>query len=283
MGDALMNGAVTDGAVPNGPGLDVGAPAVLDPSASTHPTAVLHPGVRVGPGARIGPGCVVGDRCATATEVGAGVVLGANTVVAAGIRIGVGAEVRPVSYVDRDVPPHAVVGGAPARIVGYSTTTVTAPAAAVPATVERPTPLSVRGATLLPMRRAVDLRGALVAGELPEQLPFPVARFFMVFDVPGEHLRGEHAHRACHQLLLAAHGSVTVMVDDGVRRETVVLSQPDLGLHIAPGTWGVQYGYTRDAVLLVLASHAYDPDDYIRDYTDFRDGVDGSAAPGVRS
>lgn len=246
------------------------APVVVHPTASTHPTAVLHPGVRVGPGAAIGPGCVVGGPSHDLTEVGAEVVVGANTVVAAGVRLGVGAEVRPVSYVDRDVPPHAVVGGAPARIVGYSTTTVAGPAARVPSVPDGPVPLSVRGATLRPMRRAVDLRGALVAGELPDQLPFPVARFFMVFDVPGEHLRGEHAHRECHQLLLAAHGSVTVLVDDGRRRETVVLSEPDLGLHIEPGTWGVQYGYTRDAVLLVLASHPYDPDDYVRDYTDFQ-------------
>ncbi len=258
-----------------------GAPAV-EGSASTHPTAVLHPGVEVGAGAAIGPGCVVGGPSAAPTRVGAHAVLGANTVVAPGVRIGEGAEVRPVSYVDRDVPPHAVVGGTPARIVGYSTTTAAAPAAVVPAAPERPTALSVRGATLLPMRRAVDLRGALVAGELPDQLPFPVARFFLVFDVPGEHLRGEHAHRACHQLLLAAHGSITVLVDDGERRETVVLASPDLGLHIEPGTWGVQYGYTRDAVLLVLASHPYDPEDYIRDYADFRRAVQPPGATATR-
>jgi hypothetical protein len=73
----------------------------------------------------------------------------------------------------------------------------------------------------------------------------------------------------CHQFLVAASGSVTVSVDDGKNRGSVVLSSPDRGLYIPPLTWGSQYQFSSDAVLLVLASHEYDDADYVRSYTDF--------------
>ena len=48
-----------------------------------------------------------------------------------------------------------------------------------------------------------------------------------------------------------------------------VLDDPAIGLHMAPMVWGIQYKYSADALLLVLASEHYDPDDYIRDYEAF--------------
>jgi UDP-2-acetamido-3-amino-2,3-dideoxy-glucuronate N-acetyltransferase len=62
---------------------------------------------------------------------------------------------------------------------------------------------------------------------------------------------------------------VSCLIDDGSVREEVRLDSPDLGLHIPPMIWGTQWRYTRDAVLLVLASHPYDADDYIREYEEF--------------
>jgi hypothetical protein len=90
-----------------------------------------------------------------------------------------------------------------------------------------------------------------------------------VFDVPSRETRGEHAHRACHQFLLCAKGSCAVVADDGVRRQEFLLDRPDLGLHLPPMIWGIQYKYTPDAVLLVFASELYDAADYIRDYDQF--------------
>ena len=100
-------------------------------------------------------------------------------------------------------------------------------------------------------------------------MPFSPQRYFLVFDVPGKEVRGEHAHRASHQFLVCARGSLNVVVDDGVNTEEVRLDRPDLGLHIPPLVWAVQYKYSADAVLLVLASDPYDPADYIRDYDEF--------------
>jgi hypothetical protein len=64
-----------------------------------------------------------------------------------------------------------------------------------------------------------------------------------------------------------------VSVDDGKNRASVVLSSPDRGLYIPPLTWGSQYQFSSDAVLLVLASHEYDDTDYIRDYSKYLEVV----------
>jgi hypothetical protein len=64
-----------------------------------------------------------------------------------------------------------------------------------------------------------------------------------------------------------------VLIDDGKHRQDVRLDRPDVALYIPPMIWGTQYRYTRDAVLLVFASHPYDADDYIRTYDEFLEEV----------
>jgi UDP-2-acetamido-3-amino-2,3-dideoxy-glucuronate N-acetyltransferase len=114
-----------------------------------------------------------------------------------------------------------------------------------------------------------DARGTLSVGELGRTLPFEPRRYFLVYGVPGPHVRGEHAHRECHQFLVCVTGSLTVRGDDGRERAEVTLDAPNLGLHIPPGVWAVQSQFSADAVLLVLASHFYDPADYIRTHDEF--------------
>ena len=92
----------------------------------------------------------------------------------------------------------------------------------------------------------------------------------MVFDVPSVETRGEHAHRECHQFLICVRGSCAVVADDGINRQEFLLDRQDLGIHLPPMVWGIQYKYSADAVLLVFASHYYDSTDYIRNYSEFR-------------
>jgi dTDP-4-dehydrorhamnose 3,5-epimerase-like enzyme len=113
-----------------------------------------------------------------------------------------------------------------------------------------------------------DLRGSLMAAEFRD-LPFVPARIFAVFGVPGEHIRGSHAHRECSQFLVCVAGTISCVVDDGEAREELLLDDPGVGLYLPPMIWGTQYKYSTDAVLVVLASHAYDPADYVRDYDVF--------------
>lgn len=115
----------------------------------------------------------------------------------------------------------------------------------------------------------IDHRGNLLVGQVPEQVPFEVKRFFVISHVPQGEPRGIHAHKECHQLLICLQGSLKAMVDNGEERKVISLSSNSQALHMPPGTWGAQYDYSEDAILLVLASQAYDPDDYIHDYEEF--------------
>jgi dTDP-4-dehydrorhamnose 3,5-epimerase-like enzyme len=91
----------------------------------------------------------------------------------------------------------------------------------------------------------------------------------MVFGVPNREIRGEHAHRRCHQFLICVRGNCAVVADDGTHRCEVVLDAPNRGVYLPPMTWAVQYRYSPDALLLVFASDLYDPSDYVRDYHEF--------------
>ncbi len=88
------------------------------------------------------------------------------------------------------------------------------------------------------LRLVKDLRGDLFAGEMESDIPFVARRYCMVLNVPTLEVRGEHAHRKCHQFLVCAKGSCSGLVDDGARRRNIVLSEPNLGLYIPPMIWG---------------------------------------------
>jgi dTDP-4-dehydrorhamnose 3,5-epimerase-like enzyme len=175
------------------------------------------------------------------------------------------------SVVTGDVPPYAIVTGNPARIVGYADSRQ--PERIAPASPQ-PAPrsvceTSVPGAHVHTLLCAEDLRGKIAVGDLANDVPFPVHRFFVVYAVPSSHVRGEHAHKRCIQYLIAVSGSIRVLIDDGQTREEILLDSPTKGLLIPPMVWATQFHYTADAVLLVFASDPYDPEDYIRDYEEF--------------
>jgi hypothetical protein len=129
--------------------------------------------------------------------------------------------------------------------------------------------LGVSNSTLFLMRRITDARGSLTVGEVPNEVPFSPARYFVVFDVPSMELRGEHAHKQCQQFLICLHGSCRVLLDDGQNRCEVTLDRPDMGVFMPQMIWGTQYRYSSDAVLLVFASRTYEAEDYLRSYDDF--------------
>lgn len=127
----------------------------------------------------------------------------------------------------------------------------------------------VRGVRLVELKEILADNGSLVIGEHPDQLPFVVERIFTLYGIPEGEVRGTHAHRRCEQFLICMNGSVTAGVDDGVNRVEVVLDRPSVGLYMPALTWGLQYQYSQDAVLVVLASDRYDAEDYIHDYDEF--------------
>jgi len=137
-------------------------------------------------------------------------------------------------------------------------------------------PTQVRGVSLHRMQRVSDSRGSLTVGEFERSIPFPVKRYFVVFDVPDSETRGQHAHRELHEFLICVRGSCAVVSDDGRCRQEFLLDQPDIGIHLPPLVWRIHYKYSPDAVLVVFASHYYDSEDYIRNYAEFCELVGAS-------
>jgi acetyltransferase-like isoleucine patch superfamily enzyme/dTDP-4-dehydrorhamnose 3,5-epimerase-like enzyme len=208
------------------------------------------------------------------TVIGCGASIGANATILPGLSIGKQAMIGAGAVVTRSVPPYAVVVGNPARIVGYADQDNRQNRLSVSAAFsedEKPSvkETHVHGVTLHTMPLVTDIRGNLTVGEFEQHIPFAVKRYFMVFDVPSAETRGEHAHKKCHQFLICAKGSVSVVADDAKNRQEFLLQKPNQGVFLPAGTWGIQYKYSADAVLLVFASEHYNAEDYIRNYNDF--------------
>lgn len=101
-------------------------------------------------------------------------------------------------------------------------------------------------------------------------VPFNIARVFYLYDIPGGEERGAHAHKKCHQLLIAASGSFDVFLNDGNLKKLVTLNRPYEGLYIPPGIWAAEIGFSSGSICLVLASQNYDEDDYIREFDNYK-------------
>lgn len=114
-----------------------------------------------------------------------------------------------------------------------------------------------------------DRKGNISVVENNKDIPFEVRRTYYLYDVPGGESRGAHAHKELSQLIVAASGSFTVTLDDGNVKRTFLLNRPYQGLYVVPGIWRTLDDFSSGSVCLVLASHGYDENDYIRSYEDF--------------
>jgi acetyltransferase-like isoleucine patch superfamily enzyme/dTDP-4-dehydrorhamnose 3,5-epimerase-like enzyme len=226
--------------------------------------------VSVGSRARVGYGvCFIKPESErNSIEIAEDAEIGAKAIIHSGVSIGARAVIKPGSVVQRSIPSMAIVEGVPAKITGYVGASEQTHESVFP-NGQHVQNTKVQGVQLHQLPCVFDIRGNLTFGESNRSIPFSVNRYFMVFDVPSEETRGEHAHRECHQFLICVRGSCAVVVDDGRNRQEFILNQPNMGIHLSPMVWGIQYKYSPDAVLLVFASHYYDAADYIRDYADF--------------
>ncbi len=123
--------------------------------------------------------------------------------------------------------------------------------------------------------RVIDLgkissdKGSLTYAETDYNLPFEVKRVYYTYDIPAGAERGGHSHIDQHELVIAASGSFKITLNDGKKKQTVFLNNPQKGLHIAPGIWRELIDFSTGSVVLVLASDIYLEEDYIRDFNDF--------------
>jgi dTDP-4-dehydrorhamnose 3,5-epimerase-like enzyme len=128
---------------------------------------------------------------------------------------------------------------------------------------------SVYDCSVIELPKIEDPRGNITPIYNSVNVPFDIKRVFYSYDIPGGEARGAHAHKECHQFLIAASGSYEVLLDDGINKRTVLLNRPFYGLHIPPGIWAAEQGFSSGSICLVLASELYSEEDYIRSYEDY--------------
>jgi dTDP-4-dehydrorhamnose 3,5-epimerase-like enzyme len=129
--------------------------------------------------------------------------------------------------------------------------------------------ITVWDSSLIQIKKVKSREGNLSIVENGVDLPFDVKRVFYIYDIPGGESRGAHAHKECHQFLVAVSGAFEVLLDDGRTQRLVQLNRPYHGLHIPPGLWASEINFSSGAVCLVLTSHTYNETDYIRSYDDY--------------
>jgi hypothetical protein len=122
---------------------------------------------------------------------------------------------------------------------------------------------------LLDLPRVNNPAGNITAINNEAEIPFATERVYYLYDIPSGESRGGHAHKELQQLIVAASGSFTVVLDDGVNKKSVTLNRPDKGLYLIPGIWRELVDFSSGAICLVLASMKYEAEDYIREYQEF--------------
>jgi dTDP-4-dehydrorhamnose 3,5-epimerase-like enzyme len=114
-----------------------------------------------------------------------------------------------------------------------------------------------------------DERGDLISLESNKNIPFDIKRIYYIFNTKNDVIRGRHAHKNLKQVLFCVSGSCKILLDDGDVKENTILDYPSKGILIDRMVWREMYDFSKDCVLMVLASELYDEEDYIRNYQEF--------------
>lgn len=129
---------------------------------------------------------------------------------------------------------------------------------------------SVYDSSIIELPKVHNVAGNITAINNGEGIiPFEIKRLYYIYDIPGGESRGAHAHKNLEQLIIAASGSFDITLGDGVTKRTFNLSKPYYGLYLPSGIWREINNFSSGAICLVLASHRYDADDYLRDYDEY--------------
>lgn len=115
---------------------------------------------------------------------------------------------------------------------------------------------------------AILTDGTLVQLQSPE-IPFDVKRVYFIYGVSVGAVRGAHTHKETVQALFCIQGEIVIALDNGKKREKILLNKPNVGVLLEPGMWHEMQDFKKDTILLVLASEKHEPKDYVRNYEDF--------------
>ena len=124
-------------------------------------------------------------------------------------------------------------------------------------------------ARLINFPKHEDVSDILCVYQCGEHVPFDIQRVFTIAARKDE-IRGNHAHKKCTQLLVCLRGQIRAWCDDGASVTEYMLDNMGVGLLVPPGVWAREEYLLEGTVLMVLCDRGYEPDDYIRDYNDYK-------------
>ncbi len=114
-----------------------------------------------------------------------------------------------------------------------------------------------------------DSRGMLFPVDF-NLIPFKCERVFLVYDVPKNTIRGNHAHYNTQQFLICVKGEIEVILNNGIKDEKTIIKQTEY-VFVDKLIWDSQVFLTGNDILMVLCSTGYTQEDYITDYNKFKE------------
>lgn len=129
--------------------------------------------------------------------------------------------------------------------------------------------MSIKSVKLIELPKILDERGNLSFLEETSHIPFTINRTYWIYDVPGGEVRGGHSYFKNEEIVIALSGSFDIIVDDGNEQHKYSLNRSYYGLYIPKGIWRHMENFSTNCLAFVVASTAYEEDDYERDYTKF--------------
>jgi hypothetical protein len=124
-------------------------------------------------------------------------------------------------------------------------------------------------ARLINLPKVLDKRGNLSFFENENQIPFIIKRTYWIYDVPGGEIRGSHAFKESHELIIALSGSFDVVLNDGAQEVKYSLNRSYVGLYVSNLIWRRLENFSTNSLALIVSSISYNADDYIRDFNEF--------------
>ena len=123
---------------------------------------------------------------------------------------------------------------------------------------------------IIELPKLLDERGNLSFFEYPNHLPFEIKRTYWIHDVPGGEIRGGHAFKEQQEFIVALSGSFDVVLNDGEKELKFHLSRSYYGLYIPKMVWRSLENFSTNSLALIVSDSAYQKDDYIYDFSEFR-------------
>jgi len=126
--------------------------------------------------------------------------------------------------------------------------------------------MTLNDVRIIQLPKILDRRGNLTFIEGDNHIPFEIKRTYWIYDVPGGEIRGGHAFKEQDELIVALSGSFDIVLDDGFEKKTYQLNRSYYGLYVPKGIWRQMENFSTNSLSMILASTAFNKEDYIFDY-----------------